>query len=150
MHSLIPTGATVFAIALFSSKKWVQTVSTFSQRKKEQANKNSEISSRAVREDDSFQNKMVEFNIALLNQMTMSGTLNFSDLANIGSVDNHQQARMMDDSAATLYPWLTDLPTPEGQKIWDPAKKKSWDLQRNRQIRNRQISKNTFFWLFAV
>ena len=55
--------------------------------------------------------------------MTMSGTLNFSDLANIGSVDNHQQARMMDDSAATLYPWLTDLPTPEGQKICDPAKK---------------------------
>ena len=52
---------------------------------------------------------MAEYNIALLNQMKMNRTLNFSDFASIRFADNQQQARMMDDSAATVYSWLRQL-----------------------------------------
>ena len=44
---------------------------------------------------------MAALNISLLNQMMMNGTLNLSDLASIGAVDTQQQARMIDEVAAT-------------------------------------------------
>ena len=46
---------------------------------------------------------MAEYNIALLNQMKMNKTLNFSDFASIRFVDNQQQARMMDDCCYSVF-----------------------------------------------